>query len=128
MSDITLITPPDDVFIDGFRLLLVDVSRDQSKTITEALGFLEKTPTIIVYVWNNEQTIEWLIDKKHKSDLIIFNAESENRELVGYMAAQNSSYYMGTLRPFEIINNRAIRDVKSCVEMFEKNIGIYDKK
>ncbi len=128
MNDITLITPPDDILIDGFRILLVDVSRDQSGLITEVLKNLEKNVTVIIYVWTPNQTVEWLIDKKQKSDIIIFNAESENREIVGYMSAQNNAYYMGTLRPFEITNNRAIRDLDSCAFIFENFIGLYDKK
>lgn len=123
MNNITLITPPDDILTDGFRILLVDISREQSNIITEALGNLEKNLPIVVYVWNSEQTIEWLIDKKHKSDVIIFNAESENREVVGYMAAQSNAYYMGILRPFEIINNRYITDLNLCIKIFENYIG-----
>lgn len=123
MNNITLVTPPDDILSDGFRILLADISREQSKIVTEALGNLEKTLPIVVYVWDSEQTIEWLIDKKHKSDVIIFNAESENREVVGYMTAQNNAYYMGILRSFEIINNRAVRDVESCAKIFENYIG-----
>lgn len=123
MNNITLVTPPDDILSDGFRILLADISREQSKIVTEALGNLEKTLPIVVYVWDSEQTIEWLIDKKHKSDVIIFNAESENREVVGYMTAQSNAYYMGTLRSFEIINNRVIRDIESCIKIFENYIG-----
>ena len=119
MNNITLVTPPDDILSDGLRILLADISREQSKIVTEALGNLEKTLPIVVYVWDSEQTIEWLIDKKHKSDVIIFNAESENREVVGYMTAQSNAYYMGTLRSFEIINNRVIRDIESCIKIFE---------
>lgn len=123
MNNITLVTPPDDILSDGFRILLADISREQSKIVTEALGNLEKTLPIVVYVWDSEQTIEWLIDKKHKSDVIIFNAASENREVVGYMTAQSNAYYMGTLRSFEIINNRVIRDIESCIKIFENYIG-----
>lgn len=123
MNNITLVTPPDDILADGFRILLVDISREQSNIVTAALGNLEKNLPIVVYVWNSEQTVEWLVDKKHKSDVIIFNAESENREVVGYMTAQPNAYYMGILRPFEIINNRCITDLDLCTKIFENYIG-----
>ena len=123
MNNITLITPPDDILADGFRILLVDISREQSNIVTAALGNLEKNLPIVVYVWNSEQTVEWLADKKHKSDVIIFNAQSENREVVGYMTAQSNAYYMGILRPFEIINNRCITDLDLCTKIFENYIG-----
>ena len=64
----------------------------------------------------------WMLDKKHKSDLIIFNAESTNNTVVGYMAAQKNSYYFGTLRDLSGVNKSAVYDVSSIKEILERTI------
>jgi hypothetical protein len=128
MNNVTLITPPDDVYFDGLRVLLVDVTRDQSQIITEALTMANHTMDILVYVWNINDTVEWLFDRKNKSNLVIFNAESANREIVGYMAAQHNSYYMGTLMSLGIINNKAIKDTDTCAVILENYIINHAKR
>lgn len=127
-SNVTLITPPDDIFNDALRVLFVDISHEQSQIVTDALAQLNDDVNIAVYVWTADQTVEWLIDKKHKSNLVIFNAESPNELIVGYMAAQHNAYYMGILRDLEITNNRAIKDVDTCASIFEGYIANYAKR
>ena len=127
-ANITLITPPDDVYKDALRVLLVDVTHEQSQLITEALTQIDDSIDTVIYVWTGSQSIEWLVDKKHKSDFIVFNADSQYENIVGYIAAQPNSYYMGVLRNLEIINNRAIKDVEVCANIFENYITNYAKR
>ena len=127
-NKITLITPPDDIFDDALRVLLVDLTQEQSQLVSDSLNSIDISVDIIAYVWNTDNTIEWLIDKKHKSQLVIFNAESDNAELVGYLAAQVNSHYMGTLRSIGITNRRAIKDQPQCSEILTHFIVDYDKR
>jgi len=123
MSDkVIIVTAPDDVNVDGIRVLLVDLYQNQTHLLSQALSQLNNTPTIISYVWKNEESIDWLIDKKHKSDLIIFNADSTNDLITGYMAAQSNSYYFGTLRSLHLVNKSAITAVDHFLEAMEKLI------
>lgn len=123
MSDkIILVTNPDEVFLDGLRILCIDLNSDQASILTSALKVLENQQDIIVYVWKLGDSIEWLIDKKHKSSLIFFNAESENQTIVGYMTAQNNSYYFGNLRDIKLVNNCVVFDVLDCKNILEKRI------
>jgi hypothetical protein len=123
MSDkVIIVTAPDDVNVDGIRVLLVDLYQNQTHVLSQALSQLNNTPTIISYVWKNEESIDWLIDKKHKSDLIIFNADSTNDLITGYMAAQSNSYYFGTLRSLHLVNKSAITAVDHFLEAMEKLI------
>jgi hypothetical protein len=96
MSDkVIIVTPPDDIHVDGLRILLVDLTLDQTQLISEALAQIQEMPTIVTYVWQTGNDIEWVLDKKHKSYyLTIFNADSQNDIVVGYLAAQNNSYYI----------------------------------
>ena len=127
-NKITLITPPDDIFDDALRVLLVDLTQEQSQLVSNALNSIDIPVDLIAYVWNRTNTIEWLIDKKHKSQLIIFNADAENAELNGYLSAHSNSYYLGTLRSIGITTKRAVKDQSQCSEILNHFIVEYDKR
>ena len=107
-NQITLVSTPDDVLHDAVRLLLVDLTQEQTQAISEALMSIEDIPATVIYVWSSQDSASWLIDKKLKSQLIVFNADSEKSEIVGYLAAQSNSCYFGFLKDLSILNKRAI--------------------
>ncbi len=109
MTDsVILVTDPDDIQVDGLRLLLVDLNVDQNQIVSDALAQSSGFGSIVSYIWRSGDSPDWLLDKKHKSELIIFNADSENDIIIGYMAAQKYSYYFGTLKILSPVNNRNI--------------------
>lgn len=122
---IVLITEPDDIQLDGIRILLVDLTQDQTQFLSTALGKLEKLPNLIIYSAENSN-INWLLDKKNKSKLIIFNADSDNHLLVGYMVAQPNSIYFGNLKILSEVNNRVIYSIEDLVNLLNKVIGNYE--
>jgi len=68
MTDkVILVTPPDDILIDGIRILLVDLNSSQTQLISDALNRLTGDTTVISYMWNSKDNIDWLLDKKLKS-------------------------------------------------------------
>lgn len=126
MNDkIVLVTEPDDISADGSRLLLVDLSEDQSKLFSDALNKAREVSNLIIYVANNS-SIDWILDKKNKSNLIIFNADSSNELLVGYLAAQKKSFYFGNLKILQKANARVIYSVDDIVKLIEQTIGTYE--
>ena len=65
MTDKVLIaTSPDDVLVDGFRLLLVDLDSNQTKVLSDTLLSLKLETTVIVYLWAGTDPISWLLDKR----------------------------------------------------------------
>jgi hypothetical protein len=128
MSDkVILVTPPDDILVDGLRILLVELSTEQTQLISDTLTKLKSIPTIVTYIWNSND-MDWLLDKKLKSDLIIFNADSEKDVIIGYMAAQSRSYYFGTLKDLSFVNNSAIYTADDLLTLMEKTIEQYGRK
>lgn len=126
MSDkVIIVTPPDDIQVDGLRILLVDLTPEQTNLISQSLTRLETIPTTITYVWNTSNDISWLLDKKHKSFLIFFNADSENDAIIGYMAAQANSYYFGNLKSLSQVNQNAIYDTEQIFNLMENVIQQY---
>ena len=121
-NKVLLVTPPDDVLLDGIRIILVDLVPEQQQIISDALTQLVTIPNVILYVWNGTNDINWLLDKKSKSDAIIFNADSENDVIIGYMAAQSNSHYFGTLKILSMVNNSTIYNIDQVSTILENII------
>ena len=123
---VLVVTTPDDVMIDGFRLLLVDLDADQTKTISDSLLKISSDISVITYMWGSNDDSYWLLDKKAKSDLIIFNANSQNELIVGYMAAQKNSHYFGTLKTLAQANAKAIYASEDCESLITFNLNNHE--
>ena len=122
MTDkILIVTSPDDVTLDGIRILAVNLTQEQGQIVSSALlQFDNFNVTITNYVWKTGNDTSWLIDKKFKSDVIIFNADDTNSTIVGYMAAQAKSYYFGILKDLHLANNRTIYSADDILLLLEK--------
>lgn len=114
MDQMLLVSAPDDVALEGVRLLIVGLTPEQSNIVSTVLTTIETAPRVIVYVWNEHDSVDWLTDKIYKSQLILFNAEFENQTLVGYLAGKLNSYYFGSLKSINQINNSMIFDENQC--------------
>jgi hypothetical protein len=122
MSDkILVVTAPDDTILDGVRILHVNLSEEQRQIVSNAMLSSEVSHTIINYVWNSNDPVSWLLDKKSKCNFILFNADSVLDLIVGYIAAHPQSYYFGTLRDLHLVNDRAIYNTNDVVSLLEKN-------
>lgn len=127
MNDtIIIVTPPDDINIDGHRILCFDLSHEQSILVSQCLTNFNSDTSLIVYNFKAFQDYEWFFDKKHKSDLIIFNADSEDLMTVGYLAAQKNSIYFGNLKFLAISNKRTIYDIEVIDFYIKKAIDKYE--
>ena len=127
MNDkITLVTPPDDILADGFRILLVGLVPEQSNVVSDALAKVSDIPNTIVYMAddNDSSKLEWVLDKKLKSCIIVFNADMSNQYLVGYLASQKNSYYFGSLKGLELVNKNAIYSVEQLIALMEENATV----
>ena len=121
MTDkIIVVTPPDDIALDGIRILVINLTQEQGQIISSALlQFDNFNFNIINYVWNTGDDVAWLLDKKNKSDVIIFNADVDNNTITGYLAAHTKSYYFGILKDLHLANNRAIYNTEDVLTLLE---------
>jgi hypothetical protein len=123
MSDkILVVTPPDDTLLNGIRILHVELNEEQSQIASSALINSNTQHTIINYVWKMSDSVEWLLDKIPKSNFILFNADSGANDLIiGYIAAQPNSYYFGTLRDLNLVNNSVIYNADQIINILENH-------
>lgn len=128
MTDkVLVVTAPDDSLIDGIRVLLVELNSEQSQIVSNSLLTVDTPYAIVAYAWKTADSVEWLLDKKSKSDIIIFNAEADEL-IVGYIAAQPNSYYFGNLKSLAKANDSAIYTTDQILTLLEKAKDYYDKK
>ena len=125
-NKVILVTEPDDIAYDALRILLVNLTTEQTQMLSESVSKIDHLPITVLYIWNNGST-DWLFDKKHKSDQIIFNADHENEIITGYMAAQRNSVYFGTLKDLAKVNIKAIYNIDDCIKILETAIGNYEQ-
>ncbi len=121
MTDrILVITAPDDVSLDGIKILAVNLTQEQGQVVSNALlQFDNFNVNVINYVWKTGEDISWLLDKKSKSDVIIFNADVNDNTVTGYLSAQSKSCYFGTLKDLYLANDRAIYSIEDVLTLLE---------
>jgi hypothetical protein len=124
MTDkIIVVTPPDDTPLQGIRIAYINLTPELNSMVSNALLQTKLPHVIINYIWKMGDSVEWLLDKVPKTDLIIFNASLPNNgavELItGWIAAQPQSYYFGNLRDLHKANNRAIYSVEDILTLLE---------
>ena len=125
-NDVFVVSHPDDVLYDGIRLLCVSLTTEQQQIVSDAiLQFNTTQSKVIIYVWKMGDPVQWLIDKKSKSDIILFNARVETNGaielIIGYIAAHFNSYYFGELRDLHLANNRAIYSIEDILILLESS-------
>ena len=100
---------------DGTRILAYDLTATQNNTVSQALREVEND--VIVYIAKSTDDPKWVLDKRQKCSILIFNAESENQTMVGYFAAQPNSYYLGNLMSLKDVNIRELNSIESIIKL-----------
>ena len=117
-NKLTIVTPPDDVLFDAVRILVFDLTTQHTQLISSVLYNMDNIPNTVIYVCNGQDNAEWVLDKKQKCSIIMYNADSDNQTMVGYLAAQSNSYYFGDLKSLSAINNNNNKIIsKEQIEM-----------
>ena len=107
-NKLTLVTPPDDILVDGIRVLMYDLLPEHTQLISTVLYDMDEIQNTIIYICNGQDDTNWVLDKKAKCSIIVYNAESQNQTMVGYFTAQSNSYYFGNLLSLEQVNRNKI--------------------
>jgi hypothetical protein len=120
-AKILVITPPDDTVLQGLRITHVNLTNEQTAVVSQAILKNNLSHNVINYVWHIGNPISWLLQMKSKSNLIIFNADSDTESdmITGYLAADPRSYYFGTLRDLHVANDRVILNSDEILNLLE---------
>ena len=127
-AKILVITPPDDTVLQGLRITHVNLTNEQTAIVSQAILKNNLSHNVINYVWHIGNPISWLLQMKSKSNLIIFNADSDTESdmITGYLAADPRSYYFGTLRDLHVANDRVILNSDEILNLLETIAKYHD--
>ena len=95
------------------------LKEEQSTLVSSIIYNLKDYKPTIIYVSNGQNDTEWLLDKKQKCSIIVYNAEMEDQTMVGYLAAQSNSYYFGELRSLTSVNKNKINNKEQLTKIME---------
>ena len=126
-NKITLVTFPDDVLHDGIRILIFDLTPAHTQLISGVLYNMKEIQNTVIYVSNGQDDTQWVLDKKQKCSIILYNAESQNQTMVGYLTAQSNSYYFGELKTLSSVNNNKIISREQIEMIMEDQYKKYAK-
>lgn len=127
-NKITMVTDPDDSQASAMRITLVSLSIEQENLVSAVLQNSELSCDIILYIWQYGNSVNWLLDKRTKSDLVIFNADMYNQIVCGFLSAFKNSYYFGTIKDIDIYNSNCLQSKEDIEKIFIKYEGIYETK
>ena len=126
-NKITLVTFPDDVLHDGVRILIFDLTPAHTQLISGVLYNMKEIQNTVIYVSNGQDDTQWALDKKQKCSIILYNAESQNQTMLGYLTAQSNSYYFGELKTLSSVNNNKIISKEQIEMIMEDQYKKYAK-
>lgn len=125
-NKIILITPPDDSVIEGIRIIAFNLSVEQTQFVSNVLNSLESFPNIVIYLTKSLDSHYFLLQKP-KCDIIIFNADTDDDMMNGFLAAQKNSCYFGNLKKLNKVNENAIYNEEQLLNILEESIKKYEK-
>lgn len=117
MSDITLVTPPDKLYLTDKSFLLIYPSaiiKEQFQDLISAY-----TVPFVVYLYEQPDELEdpeWLLDTFHQVDYVVIdidNCTSKVRALASYFISKNKTYWLtnGGESYYNIISKNRIFDL-----------------
>jgi hypothetical protein len=121
-SKIFVITDPDDVEYDALRIVAVDLAPEQSYSLSEVLKTIQTNRDINLYVYSNLDDVAWLIDKSNKADYIFANPQSDDQQIVGYIASKRQSYFFGDTKITKALNKRSVLSHEHITEILRKEL------
>lgn len=125
---ITLISPPDVYVNRGFSLILVNTTEAEQEQISEWFGSHDLSKEILIYFYNNERNVQWLLtafNMAHHKYVNVDNSVDESNVLLSYMLSGDNCYYStsskNTHEIFRLLNTSKL---DSVIEFLEKVIPI----
>lgn len=124
LGKINVITPPDKLFNSNLGYLLVKPSlyvKQQFQTILS-----QTTQEINVFVYDDENDIDWLLSVASNSDITIIdidNCDPITSKFVTFLLAQPNTHYITNdeLTPYGLINKNRIYDLDWIVKQYTED-------
>lgn len=125
MPELNLITPPSKLFNETYSFLMVAPSDALKENINNVLK--ETKNNLNLYLWEEGDSIEWLIEVANSVDSIILDIDNfNNKWLIGYFLTKEATYYLTNDQSslYNIINAKRVYDA----QQFKEGENNFEKK
>ena len=116
MTDVTVITPPDNLLNDVFKILLIYPSVEIRKSISNIL--MNSTKTINLYLYDEDTVVnpEWLLQHTKICDLTIIDVDNCNpiiKNLASFIISNPNTFYLTNdeLTPYNMLSANRVYDL-----------------
>lgn len=116
MSDITVITPPDFLANNNFKLMLINPGSEIRHSLNNLLAKNNKPIDIYLYEDVESTNLDWVLQNVESSDIVVVdvdNCGSILKNLVSYIISKPRTFYLTNdeVTPYNIISNNRIYDL-----------------
>lgn len=116
MSDITVITPPDKLFDQATKILLITPGVGIRKDISEILSGVSAAVNLFLYDDDNGLHIEWVLDILADCDICIIDVDNSTemiRKFASLIIANPKTFYLtdDSITPYNLISANRIYDM-----------------
>ena len=116
MTDVTVITPPDNLLNDVFKILLIYPSVEIRKSISSIL--MNSTKTVNLYLYDEDTVVnpEWLLQHTKICDLTIIDVDNCNpiiKNLASFIISNPNTFYLTNdeLTPYNMLSANRVYDL-----------------
>jgi|TARA_R110000868_G_scaffold164654_1_gene397393 hypothetical protein len=116
MTDVTVITPPDNLLNDVFKILLIYPSVEIRKSISNIL--MNSTKTINLYLYDEDTVVnpEWLLQHTKICNLTIIDVDNCNpiiKNLASFIISNPNTFYLTNdeLTPYNMLSANRVYDL-----------------
>jgi hypothetical protein len=125
MNEITIITPPDLLHNDVFRLLVIFPNEVFKKDLHDILTSMDISLNVFLYENSFEPNLEWLLALVKSSDAIVIdidNCDALTKVFVSHIIAQPKTFYLtaDNFTPYNLLSKNRIYDLSWLQNIFDR--------
>lgn len=115
--NLTIITPPDYYHRSQYSSLVINPSQDEKQVISDSLKEIDTEMS--VYLYQNDNMIEWLINSAKIADSVYINVDN-SKDLsyyyISYLVSQSNVTWNSDKLDYSIINREKVRNINEFIQ------------
>ena len=116
-NKVTLITYPDYVYNQSKKVLLINSTAEERREVNSWL--LKNDVEITIYLYNNDDQIEWLLNVANQSDSVYINIDNStdiSYYYASYLVSKTNTIWNSQQIDYSILNRGRVRNINEYIE------------
>jgi hypothetical protein len=116
MSDVTVITPPDKLFDQATKILLITPGVEIRKTVGDILANTPRAVNIFLYEEEHGLHVEWVLDILAECNICIIDVDNSSemiKKFASLIIANPKTFYLtnDSVTPYNLISANRVYDM-----------------